>query len=73
MTITSFGAILRFHCDGCDAIVEFEPKAKGAFRAAVEAVKERGWSNWKADGEWKHECPKCKKEAKDARSETIAS
>jgi hypothetical protein len=56
MTASSVRDHHRFACDTCDKEITI---ISDDFREAWGSLKEEGWTTFKLDGEWMHECPSC--------------
>ena len=51
------GGAYEVMCDFCDHSEEID--TDGNFQELLNRMKERGWENFKEDGEWVHKCPEC--------------
>lgn len=50
------------HCFACDTCDRERTIVDDSFIEAWGSLKELGWTTFKIDGDWKHECPCCSEE-----------
>lgn len=59
MTASSVRDHHRFACNTCD---DERMIVTDSFTEAWGSLKDEGWTTFKMDGDWHHECPRCSEE-----------